>query len=89
MANILVKKEDNKTYNVSVKESSSSTTHTVTMSHADYKRLSQNKWSEEAFIKKSFEFLLEREPKESILSKFNITVISEYFPEFEEAILKN
>jgi len=37
-------------------------------------------------IKKSFIFLLEREPKESILSTFNLKVISKYFPEFENSI---
>ncbi len=88
MAEILVKKEDNDTYKVIVKEDSSSTTHNVTMSQANFKRLSQNKCSKEEFIKKSFEFLLEREPKESILRKFNITTISTYFPEFEGEILK-
>ncbi len=31
-------------------------------------------------------FLLEREPKESILRSFDITVVSQYFPEFEAEI---
>jgi len=29
---------------------------------------------------------LEREPKESILSRFNLRIINQYFPEFEEEI---
>ena len=37
----------------------------------------------EDLVKKSFEFLLAREPKESILKKFNLRVISTYFPEYE------
>ena len=37
-------------------------------------------------IKKSFEFLLERESKESILRKFNLKVINQYFPEYEQEI---
>ncbi len=37
-------------------------------------------------IKKSFEFLLERESKESILKKFNINIIKQYFPEYEQVI---
>lgn len=32
----------------------------------------------------SFEFLLAREPKESILGRFDVTVIDRYFPEFRE-----
>ena len=31
-------------------------------------------------------FLLEREPKESILSRFDLPIISRYFPEYEEEI---
>ena len=44
------------------------------------------KIAKEELIKKSFEFLLEREPKESILSRFNLRIINQYFPEFEEEI---
>lgn len=36
----------------------------------------------EKIVEKSFEFLLEREPKENILAEFDITVISHYYPEF-------
>ena len=41
----------------------------------------------EKLIKKSFEFLLEREPKESILRKFNLREINGYFPEYEDEIV--
>ncbi|MGZ8636765.1 MAG: hypothetical protein ACXWX2_07315 [Actinomycetota bacterium] len=33
-----------------------------------------------------FAFLLEREPKESILANFEVATIGRYFPEFEERI---
>lgn len=36
----------------------------------------------EKVVKKSFEFLLERESKEQILQEFDITAISHYYPEF-------
>jgi hypothetical protein len=39
-------------------------------------------------VKRSFEFLLAREPKESILSSFNLKVIQKYFPEYEKEIQK-
>ena len=42
----------------------------------------------EDLIQSSFEFLLEREPKESILRKFDLPVIARYFPEYERAIRK-
>jgi hypothetical protein len=32
--------------------------------------------------------LLEREPKESILNRFDLSVISRYFPEYEREIKK-
>jgi hypothetical protein len=44
--------------------------------------------SPEDLVKKSFEFLLEREPKESILRSFNLKIISNYFPEYEKEIGK-
>ncbi len=37
-------------------------------------------------IYETIAFLLEREPKESILRSFDITVVSRYFPEFEAEI---
>jgi hypothetical protein len=39
-------------------------------------------------VRKSFLFLLEREPKESILRSFDLTVISRYFPEYEREITR-
>jgi hypothetical protein len=37
-------------------------------------------------VEETFDFLLEREPKTSILRAFDITVVSRYFPEFEHEI---
>jgi len=37
-------------------------------------------------VRRSFEFLLAREPKESILSSFELPVIARYFPEYEREI---
>jgi len=37
-------------------------------------------------VKKSFSFLLERESKESILSKFDLRKIQQYFPEYESTM---
>jgi len=52
-----------------------------------YQKLTKGKIEPAVLVKKSFEFLLEREPKESILRTFNIKVISKYFPEYEQEIL--
>jgi len=75
-------------FTVDVKENGSQTTHTVTMNREDYQRLTGNACLPEECVRKSFEFLLEREPKESILREFDITKIGYYFPEFENELTK-
>lgn len=40
----------------------------------------------ERLVYETIAFLLEREPKESILRTFDLTVVSRYFPEFEHEI---
>jgi len=49
-------------------------------------RLTGGKMEPEELVRHSFEFLLEREPKESILGRFDLSVIGRYFPEFEREI---
>ena len=44
------------------------------------------KQTPERCLEAAFRFLLDREPKESILGCFDVTVISRYFPEFERAL---
>ena len=59
------------------------TKHKVTLSREYYEKLTAGAVPAEELIEKSFEFLLAREPNTSILSEFNLTVISRYFPEYE------
>ncbi|MFY9270456.1 MAG: hypothetical protein WAO55_12000 [Candidatus Manganitrophaceae bacterium] len=73
---------------VTVGENQSKTKHEVTMTESVYKRLSGGKVSPERCIQAAFEFLLDREPKESILSRFDVTVISKYFPSFDRDLGK-
>jgi len=51
-----------------------------------WQELTGGKKSKEELIRKSFDFLLERESKESILSRFDLRIISRYFPEYEQEI---
>jgi hypothetical protein len=37
-------------------------------------------------VRASFEFLLDREPKESILPQFDLPTIERYFPDYPERI---
>jgi hypothetical protein len=72
------------TFKVTVKEKNGETQHQVTMSRSIYKKLTGGKVSAEWCIEAAFLFLLDHEPKESILSRFDVTVISRYFPSFEK-----
>lgn len=83
---IEVKKKDGQEFMVRLEEEGTSRRYNVTLDENYYQELTGGKINKEELIKKSFEFLLEREPKESILSKFNLRVISRYFPEFEDKI---
>jgi hypothetical protein len=73
-------------FRVRVDEGGSSTEHEVAVSAEDLERLGAGYPSPEAFVRACFDFLLEREPKESILRSFDVTVIGRYFPEFETTI---
>ena len=53
------------------------------MSEADYGRLTNGSCSPEHYVEAAFRFLLDREPKEAILSRFDVSVISRYFSDFE------
>jgi len=83
---IKVKKENEQEFLVTVEEEASLSKHAVSLDEDYYQKLTGGKWSKEELIKKSFRFLLEREPKESILSKFNLRIIKNYFPEYEKVI---
>jgi hypothetical protein len=85
-ATIEVEKIDNSKFRVRVIEAGSETTHDVTVSPNDYTRLTSGKTEPEELVRRSFEFLLEREPKESILTRFDLPVIGRYFPEYEREI---
>ena len=86
MAEIVVDPAGEETYEVRVSEGGSESTHTVALTGDVYERLGRGHDSPESFVRACFEFLLAREPKESILSRFDIPVISRYFPEFEDEI---
>ena len=73
-------------FEVVVREGKGETRHQVTMSRETCERLTSGKHTPERCLEAAFRFLLDREPKESILRRFDVTVISRYFPEFEREI---
>jgi len=72
---------------VAVKDQNS-TKHEVKLYEDDWQNICAGAVSPDELIVKSFEFLLEHEPKESILKKFNLTDIGHYFPEYEGEMKK-
>jgi hypothetical protein len=84
MATVTVESCGSGEFRVRVRESKSETTHIVTVADADYQRLTSGRIPADELVRRSFEFLLEREPKESILSRFDLRVIARYFPEYDD-----
>jgi hypothetical protein len=71
---------------VTVSGDGSESRHSVTLTRADFQRLASSGEAPDALVRRSFEFLLAREPKESILPSFELPVIGRYFPEYEATI---
>jgi hypothetical protein len=73
-------------FDVIVRVGHCETRHHVMMARDVCERLTMGAHTPEHCIKAAFQFLLDREPKESILRRFDVTVISRYFPEFEREL---
>jgi hypothetical protein len=82
---IVVKQTAPDVYEVSV-AGRTPTTHRVTASEEYVRSLTGGRAPGVALVRKSFEFLLEREPNTSILRTFELRVIQSYFPEYERII---
>jgi hypothetical protein len=61
------------------------THHRVRVTQPVIERLAAGR-SAEDLLRESFRFLLEREPNTAILPSFELTLISHYFPVYEEEI---
>jgi hypothetical protein len=81
-------RDDSYEFQVTVREGGSQTQHRVTLEKSDYRQLVGEETSPEALVEESFRFLLEREPKESILRSFDLLVIGRYFPEYQRKIAR-
>ena len=73
---------------VTVADGGSETQHSVTLTRADFQRLTTRGGTPDGLVRRSFEFMLAREPKESILKSFALPDIGTYFPEYEREIGK-
>jgi hypothetical protein len=57
----------------------------VEVTHEDAARLAPDA-EVKRLVEASFRFLLEREPREAILRRFDLPVIGRYFPEYDAEI---
>jgi hypothetical protein len=73
---------------VTVADHDSSREFEVSVSEAELARFDPDSADPCSLVRRSFEFLLAREPKDSILSSFGLSVIGRYFPEYEREILR-
>lgn len=87
MVTIVVKEINQQNYHVTVM-AASTTEHEVTVDPSYAEKLCGSTISTTDLIKKSFEFLLQRESNNSILRRFNLQLIKQYFPEYEREIIK-
>lgn len=83
---IHIRKLDDTTFEVTI-QGGNATTHVVTV-NPDYARKIAGSTEMERLVRASFEFLLAREPNTSILRRFDLPVIGQYFPEYEQHIGK-
>ncbi len=82
---VTVRLRDADTYEVSV-SGKMPTTHLVTVDPDYATHLTGGRTPVEHLVSRSFDFLLQREPNTSILRSFNLKVIGQYFPEYENVI---
>jgi hypothetical protein len=73
-------------FRVEVRESGVSTNHTVEVPRGLADSIGWGTAGEAELVRESFAFLLEREPATSILSRFSLDVIGQYFPEYPTEI---
>lgn len=62
------------------------TEHEVQVTAGDLERLAPGAADPSDLVRRSFAFLLAREPRESILRSFDLPVIGRYFPDYEVVI---
>lgn len=77
--------DDPSSFDVTVREGTGETRHLVTLSRRDFARLAQGRSASE-LIDAAFRFLLDREAKEDILERFDLSVIGRYFQDFEKKL---
>ena len=74
------------TFDVIVRDTGGESRHQVTVQADDAKRWAKLGADPAHCVEAAMRFLLDREPKDSILGAFDMGVIRRYFPEFDDAL---
>ena len=82
---VSIRKLSDDVFEVTVTKTST-TTHTVTVTDQSLTDLTDNNVTKTQLLKFSFNFLLDREPNTSILSSFDINVISRYLSDYKDEV---
>ena len=75
-------------FGVQVTEGDVTTSHQVTVPENLLDELGLFDTDEEAVVRESIAFLLEREPATSIMDEFSLDVIPRFFPEYSEELTR-
>ena len=82
---VSIKKRTDDVFQVTVADSIT-TTHEVTVTDQSLTDLTDDNTTKTQLLEFSFNFLLDREPNTSILSSFDINVISKYFSDYKDEV---
>ncbi len=82
-----VREVDGWTCQVTVADAGGSSRHRVSVGPADLAHLDPGAADPAPLVRRSFEFLLAREPRTAILASFDLVVIGRYFADYEAMIL--
>ena len=82
---ISIKKISDDLFEVTVAKTTT-TTHGVTVTDQSLTDLTDDNVTKTQLLEFSFKFLLKREPNTSILSSFDINVISKYFSDYRDEV---
>lgn len=86
MAQIDVRHQGGDSYQVEVSQEGQTSTHRVTVSPGEVEEYGGAGTEPEELLSESFRFLLEREPQSAILSRFELSTIERYFPDYPDVI---
>jgi hypothetical protein len=86
MPDIVIRSVGDCEFDVEVNDHGRHTTHHVTVPEQLVEEFRLH--DVERLVRESFEFLLEREPASSILSRFSLSDIARYFPEYGQELAR-